>query len=98
MLPKCSKCSAKISLSWFISAFGWTKYRCVNCGVKHKFTGRHVFVVALMPVLIIGGFEILPDSIESFSYRLLIPALISLSALILIPGQHEIYSSDEPRK
>ncbi len=98
MFPQCKNCSKKISLSWFLTAFNWTKYRCVNCGSTHEFTTRHGYIAGIVGV---SSALFYPIKESSITYSPLLFLLVVFTALVLsslIPGQHKLVITDHPMK
>jgi len=93
MFPKCRSCSKKISLSWFLTAFKSTKYRCVNCGSIHQFTTRHNYlgVIVVAPTVFFYPLK------ESTNCPLLFILVVFIALVLssLIPGQHELVVTKE---
>ena len=94
MLPKCLKCSNRLSLGWFLGSFIWTKHRCVKCGALHEFTHVHRFAGVIPVVVIIGGMPLLESVIPWFFVRLLAIVLIVAPLILIIPKQHRLSSKD----
>ena len=95
MFPECKSCFKKISLSWFLNAFKWTKYRCVNCGSTHEFTTRHGYVAGTVGALTAFFYPIKESSIL---YSPLLFVLVVFTAFILsslIPGQHKLVITEK---
>lgn len=94
MLPKCLKCSNRLSLGWFLGSSIWTKHRCVKCGALHEFTSFR-WVFGVLPALaIFGGMPLLEPFIPSFVGRLLIIVLIVMPFILIIPKQYRLSSKD----
>ena len=85
---KCKSCGNKLSLSWFIFSFHWTKYVCPNCGTLYEWTKKRKILGG-----IIGGLSGLASpliilylrqltSIESIYYRLILG--IFLFAIVIM--------------
>ncbi|HDZ32129.1 MAG TPA: hypothetical protein ENH67_04500 [Pseudoalteromonas sp.] len=95
MFPQCRSCSKKISLSWFLTAFKWTKYRCVKCGSIHEFTTRRGYIAGIVGASTAFFYPIKESSIF---YSPLLFVLVVFAALVLsslIPGQHELVVTEE---
>ena len=94
MLPKCFKCSSRLSLGWFLGSFMWTKNRCVNCGALHEFTHWHRLSGALAAFAIIVGMPLLESSISWSVGRLFLICLIVFPVITIIPRQYRLASID----
>ena len=95
MLPKCLKCSNRLSLGWFLGSFIWTKNRCVNCGALHEFTNWHRLSGVLSVLAIVVGMPLLESSISWSLGRFLIICLAIFPIISIIPGQHRLDSKDK---
>lgn len=94
MLPKCLKCSNRLSLSWFLGSFMSTKHRCVKCGALHEFTSLHRLLGVVTGLTIFGGALLLESVIPWFFGRLLVIILIVLTMTLIIPKQHRLSLRD----
>jgi len=90
MFPQCKSCSQKISLSWFLTAFKWTKYRCVSCGSTHEFTARHGYVAGISGAATAFFYPIKESSILYSPLLFLLVVFTVLVLSSLIPGQHKL--------
>lgn len=89
------KCSESIPLSWLLHANGWTKYRCVSCGILHEFTSQRRIFIFICVAAFFLFFSVLEDILPSFSLRLLITAPTMLLILSIIPWQHRLAAAEE---
>ncbi len=88
MTPKCFNCSSNLSLAWFTLSFSSTKHRCVNCGTLHGFTNKHK-AVGLLFIIPLFALYIFSESIIPWDIvRFLVLLALSLSLVIIVPGQH----------
>jgi len=94
MLPQCKNCSKQISLSWFLTAFKWTKYRCIKCGSIHQFTSRHGYVAGTVGALTAFFYPIKESSILFSPIVFLLVLFIVFTLGSIIPGQHELVEID----
>ena len=94
MLPKCLKCSNRLSLGWFLGSFIWTKHRCVKCGALHEFTHMHRLSGVIPVIAIFGGMPLLESVIPWFFGRLLTIVLIVTPLILIIPKQYQLSSED----
>ena len=97
MLPKCFNCSNNLSLSWFLSAFNWTKHRCVTCGELHEFTYLRAIYGGLTAAGVVIISPLLDGVISSQVLRFLIIGSILYFVLSITPGQHRLVSKTNAR-
>lgn len=95
MLPKCLKCSANISLSWFIISLMSTRYRCTSCGSLHEFTNRHRYLGVFFVLPLILLVNLTESFITSNVLRVILLISVAVFIMILIPGQHQLSVKDD---
>ena len=95
MIPKCFKCHAKISLSWFILSLMSTRYRCIRCGSLHEFTNRHRYLGVFFVLPLILLVNLTESFITSNVLRVILLICVSVFIMILIPGQHQLSVKDD---
>lgn len=94
MIPKCFKCHAKISLSWFILSLMSTRYRCIRCGSLYEFTNRHRYLGVFFAVPLVFLVIMLEGFITSALLRVILLISVAILIMILIPGQHQLSEKD----
>lgn len=95
MMPKCLKCSNRLSLSWLTVSFDKTKYRCVKCGALHEFTYKHKILELLFIIPIILLTDLSQSIIAWDTLRLVVVLFIGIVLFIFIPGQYRLSSNDD---
>lgn len=95
MIPKCFKCHAKISLSWFILSLMSTRYRCIRCGSLHEFTNRHRYLGVFFVLPLILLVNLTESFITSNVLRVILLICVAVFIMILIPGQHQLSVKDD---
>lgn len=92
MLPRCQKCSKKLSLRWFLTSFVETKCRCTKCNTLHEFTRRRGFVTFYCAVMIIFCMQLFDETIQDGELRFLLFTVVILAIGSLVPGQYRLSS------